>query len=85
MIDTFGHSCQCCHLHFMMGMGHFHFIDGIYIDICILGTFSLCFVLFHSFMDSIHCSYSTTNKMRLFLKLSILVKCSACFGRSFCP
>jgi len=28
-------------------------------------------------------SYSTTNKMHLFLKLFILVKRSACFGRSF--
>jgi hypothetical protein len=30
-------------------------------------------------------SYSTTNKMHLFLKLFILVKCSTCFGRSFRP
>ena len=30
-------------------------------------------------------SYSTTNKMHLFLKLFILVKRSTCFGRSFCP
>ena len=30
-------------------------------------------------------SYSTTNKMHLFLKLFILVKRSTCFGRSFRP
>jgi hypothetical protein len=30
-------------------------------------------------------SYSTTNKMHLFLKLFILVKHSTCFGRSFRP
>ena len=30
-------------------------------------------------------SYSTTNKMHLFLKLFILVKLSTCFGRSFRP
>ena len=30
-------------------------------------------------------SYSTTNKMHLFLKLSILVKRSTCFERSFRP
>jgi len=30
-------------------------------------------------------SYSTTNKMQLFLKSFILVKCSTCFGRSFRP
>jgi len=30
-------------------------------------------------------SYSTTNKMHLFLKLFVLVKRSTCFRRSFCP
>jgi len=30
-------------------------------------------------------SYSTTNKMHLFLKLFILVKRPTCFGRSFRP
>jgi hypothetical protein len=30
-------------------------------------------------------SYCTTNKMHLFLKLFILVKCSTCFGRSVGP
>ena len=30
-------------------------------------------------------SYSTTNKMHLFLKLFILVKRSTCFARSFLP
>jgi len=30
-------------------------------------------------------SYSTTNKMHLFLKLFIRVKRSTCFGRSFRP
>ena len=30
-------------------------------------------------------SYSTTNKMHIFLKLFVLVKRSTCFGRSFRP
>jgi len=30
-------------------------------------------------------SNNTTQKMHLFLKLFLLVKCSACFGRSFRP
>ena len=30
-------------------------------------------------------SYSTTNKMHLFIKLFILVKRSTCFGQFFCP
>ena len=34
---------------------------------------------------SLPSSYSTTNKMHLFLKLFILVKRSTCFGRSFRP
>jgi len=33
----------------------------------------------------LHCSYSTTNKMHLFLKVVILVECFTCFRRSYRP
>ena len=44
------------------------------------GKVRLCFS-----KNTTDCSYGTTNKMHLFLKLFILVKRSTCFRRSFRP